>query len=170
LPQRLLPAQFSVVPTQSYILSNKRLPPLMGKALAALFKKQGMTAGYHTVLDGPVTPGAQFVVANFFAFRTNMGALVARTAYHRLIVGTPVIYPNDSLPKSAVVWTYAGTASKKTAYIAARIVFRVANVVCDVTGFYLGADNAAATTALTAAASEVRAYAQWIGGKLPPAK
>lgn len=170
LPARLQPAQFAVVPAQSYVLSGKVLVSLTGRTLAALFLDHGLIVGYHTVLNGPVIPGAQFVVANFFAFKNNTDALVARTAYHRLIVGTPVIYPNDTLPKSAVVWTYAGTASKKTAYIAARIVFRIANVVCDVTGFYLGADNAAATTALTDAANEVRAYTQWLGGRLPPTK
>jgi hypothetical protein len=166
LPASRIPSGFQSQARQSFALSTARLAPWTGKMVLTTFQHEGYVAGYHLVLNGPAAPGMQFVAANIFGFKSDTGALLARAAYQHLIVGTPIMYSGGKLPKSAVVWTYAGTAAKHVNYVAARVVFRVANVVGDVTGFYVGSDGTAATTALQDAAAVVNGYIGWLGARL----
>src|SRR5579875_975548 len=166
LPASRIPSGFTSQINLSFALSTTRLAPWTGKMVLSIFHQQGYVAGYHLVLNGPTVPGMQFVAANIFGFKTDTGALLARAAYQHLIVGTPITYSDGKLPKSAVVWTYAGTAAKHVNYVAARMIFRVANIVGDVTGFYIGSDGAAATTALQEAAAVVNGYVGWLGARL----
>lgn len=168
LPGAFVPDALQARPAQSMVISDKWLTPLIGRTMVGIFHRNGWEAGYHGWLSGRSDAGASFVTYDLYGFKTDLGALISRTAYHSIVVGTPEQAGVEGLPRSAVIWTDTGTfGPDHQPYSTAEIVFRVANVVGDVTGFYAGADATALESALHEAATTSIACAHWLSTRLP---
>ena len=168
LPGAFVPEDLQPQPAQSMPISDKWLTPLIGHSMLSTFHRNGWIAGYHGWLSGRSDVGAPFVTYDLYGFKTDLGALISRTAYHSIVVGTPEQAGIEGLPRSAVIWTDTGTfGPRNQPYASAEIVFRVANVVGDVTGFYAGSDATAVVNALHEASSTAIACAHWLSTRLP---
>jgi hypothetical protein len=167
LPARLVPPGLSWEPSKSGPIGDAMLVSLAGHTVQQGFRRNGWVTGYHGWLTGKPTAGAPFATYDAYGFATDMGARLSRTAYQNTVLGTPLEYPNDALPKSATVWTDTGTYGNNQPFFVAEIVFRVANVLVDVTGFMAGSSAEAANGALQEATDVTVALTHWLGGRLP---
>lgn len=169
MPASQIPSAFTA--GQGQALSDAALVPQIGLHTLAIFHQSGLIAGYQGWLNGTNAEGAPFVTYDLFGFNSVKGARNARLAYQQLVLGVQLQNTDSSLPKSATVWT-DGTGTfgpDNQPYAVAEIVFRVANVVGDVTGFYAGAGSDALTAALNQATATTVACVHWLSSRLPAA-
>ncbi|HWE64205.1 MAG TPA: hypothetical protein VHB98_21040 [Chloroflexota bacterium] len=167
LPVAQVPADLVWRPARSGPITDATLAQVAGVAMVRGFHRQGWMSGYQGWLDGRATVGAPFATYDLFGFATDQGAQLGRAAYQNTVLGTPLVYPNDALPRSAQVWTDTGTFGNNQPFFAAEIVFRVANVLVDVTGFYVGSSAQAANGALQEATELTIACTRWLGTRVP---
>lgn len=169
IPAAQLPGIFT--PEKGQTLTDPVMAPLIGLHMLTIFHQSGLIAGYHGWLDGKDPTGAQFVTYDLYAFSAIKGARNARLAYQQLVLGVPLQNTDPSLPKSATIWT-DGTGTfgpNNEPFAVAEIVFRVANVVGDITGYYAGGDAGAANEALHNATVATVACVHWLSSRLPAA-
>jgi hypothetical protein len=169
MPASQIPPDFTAGHGQA--LTDSALAQQIGLHTLTILHQSGMIAGYQGWLNGTSATGAPFVTYDLFAFNSTKGARNARLAYQQLVLGVQLQNTDDSLPKSATVWT-DGTGTfgpDNQPYAVAEIVFRVANVVGDVTGFYAGAGQDALAAALHEATVATVACVHWLSNRLPPA-
>jgi hypothetical protein len=167
LPAKLIPPGFTWQSAKSAPISNAMLMATAGRATLSAFRHLGWVGGYHGWLTGKASASAPFATYDIYGFTTARGAQLGRLAYQESVLGTPLEYPNDALPKSALVWTDTGTFGANQTFYVAEIMFRVANVLADVTGFAIGADAQAANSALAEATAVTVACTSWLGARLP---
>jgi hypothetical protein len=169
MPPTQVPAGFT--PDTGHPFTDNNMAPLIGLHMLAIFHQSGLIAGYHGWLDGQDPNGAPFVTYDLFGFASIKGARNARLAYQQLVLGVQLQSLDSSLPKSATVWT-DGTGTfgpNNQPYAVAEIVFRVANVVGDVTGYYAGGGGDAIAAALHEATVATVACVHWLSTRLPAA-
>lgn len=167
LPASQIPADMVARLDQSMPITDKTLAPVIGSMMLRTFHQNGWISGYHGWLDSRSSVGAPFVVYDLYGFKTSQGAMIGRLAYQNQMLGVQASIQNDALPKSALVWTDTGTFGNGQPYTVAEILFRVSNVVGDVTGFYVGSDSQAAASALQQATEVTIACAHWLSTRLP---
>lgn len=167
LPVSRIPADFTWQRAKSGPIGDAMLAATIGHVALRAFQRHGWVGGYRGWLTGPTTASAPFATYELYGFATDTGAQASRAAYQSMVLGTPLVYPNDALPKSALVWTDTGTYGANQSFFVAEIVFRVANVLADVTGFAVGSSAQAANDALQQATAVTIACAHWLGSRLP---
>ena len=169
MPASQIPADFA--PGPGHPLTDNNLTPLIGLHMLTIFHQSGLIAGYHGWLDGKDPTGAPFATYDLFGFASIKGARNARLAYQQLVLGVSLQTSDSSLPKSATIWS-DGTGTfgpNNQPFAVAEIIFRVANVVGDVTGYYAGGGEQATTAALHEATVATVACVHWLSTRLPTA-
>ena len=170
LPTAQIPTDMQFRPDQSGPIVAKGLAPLVGTSMLHTFQQNGWLLGYHGWLDAKVSTSAPFATYDIYTFANTKGAQLTRLAYQGEIPGIQyTAQVSSTLPKSATVWTDTGQFGATGYYAEAEVLFRVANVVGDVTGFSVatsGQDAQAITTALGQATEATAAYVHWISGRV----
>ena len=163
-PVAQTPPGYIPQPAKTQAITTAMLQPVIGKAMLEKFQKSGYIAGYHGWMDATDPSHAAFATYDLFGFNTINGAQIARLAYQTLVQGLQSQIPDPALPKSAVIWTdNTGTfGADNQPYAVAEILFRVANVVGDVTGFADGNDQTATDLALQQATGITVACVHWL--------
>jgi hypothetical protein len=172
IPAAALPAGFSMDRSQSAPITRKSLLPTLGKHASAIFQRAGWVTGYHGWLDANDLTYNAFVTYDFYGFKSASGAAAANGLLLGLALGVQTPTSQAGLPADAEVFVDStgdfGPAFKP--FVAAEVIFRVQNVLADVTGYYEGGDAAtidAATSGSIAAASSI---GNWLAGRTPSAK
>lgn len=170
LPIAQIPTDMQFRPDQSGPIVAKGLSPLIGVSMLQTFQQNGWLLGYHGWLDAKVSTNAPFATYDIYTFANTKGAQLTRLAYQGEIPGIQyTAQVSSTLPKSATVWTDTGQFATTSYYAEAEVLFRVANVVGDVTGFSVatsGQDAQAISTALGQATEATAAYVHWLSGRV----
>ena len=173
LPAAQIPADMLFRSDQSGPITAKTLAPLIGASMLHTFQQNGWLLGYHGWLDARIPASAPFATYDIYTFANTKGAQLTRLTYQGEIPGVQyTAQVSSSLPKSATVWTDTGQFGASGYYAEAEVLFRVANVVGDVTGFSVATsaqDAQAITTALGQATEATAACVHWLSGHLQAA-
>jgi len=170
LPLAQIPTDMRFRADQSGPIVAKGLAPLIGTSMLRVFQQNGWLLGYHGWLDAKASASAPFATYDIYTFANTKGAQLTRLTYQSEIPGIQyTAQVSSTLPKSATVWTDTGQFGASGYYAEAEVLFRVANVVGDVTGFSVaasGQDGQAITTALAQATEATAACVHWLSGRL----
>lgn len=170
LPSSDVPPGYTGVPSRSGPLDDAALAPIIGVTTLRTFHRFGLIAGYHGWIESKVTARAPFATYDLYAFRDSFGASSSRLAYQSQVPGTAQDVANDALPKSALIWSNTAVFGKTQPFVVTEILFRVANVVGDVMGYAVGADQDSANAALQQATILTVATVHWLSTRLPGAR
>jgi hypothetical protein len=172
LPASSVPPTFTLRASEGQAMSVTSLRPLLGRHLTGIFAKNGWTAGYHGWLDANDLRGDGFATYDVYGFKANAGARAAAPAYLGLILGVRTPISDRRLPSNASVFI-DGTGTYNPSglpFTVVEIVFRVDNVVADVTGYNTGNSAADTDAARETATLATVSLASWLHAQSHPAK
>ncbi len=170
-PAAYVPSGFAVQPSKNQVLSDAVLKPLIGTHTLRIFHQNGWTTGYHGWLNAIDPTGAPFVTYDMFAFKSARGAQAAQDAFAQLVQGLEISTQGSSLPANTRTWT-DGTETfgpNNQPFAVAEVVFHMANVLVNVTGFYAGGGSDAISAALHDATIVAGASAKYLNTRLTAA-
>lgn len=171
-PAAGVPANFTQRASLGQSISTIGLLPLLGKHITNVFQHNGWTAGYHGWLDSNDLGGDAFSTYDFYGFKDTAGAQKAASAYLGLVLGVQTPISDPRLPSNATVFI-DGTGTydpNGQPYTVVEIVFRVNNVVADVTGYNTGNSSADTDAARQTATIATASLASWLRTQSHPAK
>jgi hypothetical protein len=164
LPDSALPAGYTVQPMESYPITRASKLPQLGKELMAQFLREGWLSGYHGWLDATDRSWNAFLTYDFYGFKSTRGASNVTGSLAGLVLGVQTTVAAKRLPAGAQIFI-DGTGSygpEQLPFVAVEVVYRVQNVVADVTGYFAGSTVAATDAATSATISASAVLAAWL--------
>ncbi len=160
IPATAVPAGYTIDSSHSGAITRQSLLPTLGKHVSSLFQRDGWVTGYHGWLNATDLTYKAFVTYDFYGFKTANGAEVDTGYILGLALGVQTPTAQGRLPTDAEVFvdSTGEFGPELTHFVAVEIVFRVQNVIADVTGYYEGGDSTtidAATNGAIQAASSI---------------
>jgi hypothetical protein len=167
IPNSALPAGYAAEPVQSNAMTFASLLPTLGKHAYALFQHDGWVAGYHGWLNSNDMTYKAFLTYDFYGFKTAAGAEAASNLVLGLALGVQTPTSQNGLPSNAEVFvdSTGDYGQDLKPFVAVEIVFRVQNVLADVTGYFEGGDSKTIDDATNGSISAASSIGNWLSGQ-----
>ncbi len=167
IPGSAVPTGYTVDGMQSHAITNQLMLSTLGQHASKLFQQEGWVTGYHGWLNANDLTYQAFITYDFYGFKTAIGAQAAASLYLGLALGVQTPTSNGALPPDAQVFVdstgdYSTNLNDLQPFVAVEVVFRIQNVLADVTGYYRGGDSQTIDDATTGSISAATTISTWL--------